>query len=123
MARLPCGAFSVASSAAPLHSPPRPRPWQNRSSTSTAGAAKAQPGVEAAGIRPIRTVAIPIVSSEATSVVLRPIRSPKWPNSTEPTGRATKATPNTANDDRSCVVGSSAFGKNRAGNTSDAAVA
>ena len=72
---------------------------------------------------PIRTVAIPIVSSDATRVALRPTRSPKWPNSTEPSGRATNATPNTAKDDRSWVVGSSAFGKNSAGNTSDAAVA
>ena len=37
-ARLPFSAVSVASSAAPLHSPPRPRPWQNRMMASIAGA-------------------------------------------------------------------------------------
>jgi len=33
----------------------------------------------------------PISSSEATRVDLRPIRSPKWPKNTAPTGRAMKA--------------------------------
>ena len=36
------------------------------------------------------TVERPMVSSAATSVVLRPTRSPKWPKSAEPTGRAKK---------------------------------
>ncbi len=44
------------------------------------------------------TVEMPIVSSEATSVTLRPTRSPKWPNSAEPIGRATKAMANVASD-------------------------
>ena len=35
---------------------------------------------------PIATVERPIVSRAATSVVLRPTRSPKWPKSAEPTG-------------------------------------
>ena len=47
-----------------------------------------------AGRRPIRVVATPIVSMVATSVDLRPIRSPKWPNRNEPSGRARKAMPN-----------------------------
>ena len=33
------------------------------------------------------------MSIEATSVDLRPMRSPKWPNRTDPTGRARKAIP------------------------------
>jgi hypothetical protein len=37
-ARLPGGAFSVASSTAPPHSPPRPRPWPKRHSASSSGA-------------------------------------------------------------------------------------
>ncbi|MNH24531.1 hypothetical protein D3C79_844700 [compost metagenome] len=37
-ARLPLGAFSVASSAAPPHSPPKPRPWPKRSTQSRIGA-------------------------------------------------------------------------------------
>ena len=38
-ARLPGGAFSTASSTAPLHSPPRPSPWPKRQSASSSGAA------------------------------------------------------------------------------------
>ena len=38
-ARLPGGAFSVASRIAPPHSPPSPRPWPNRHSASSSGAA------------------------------------------------------------------------------------
>ncbi len=38
-ARLPGGAFSVASRIAPPHSPPRPRPWPKRQSASRIGAA------------------------------------------------------------------------------------
>ena len=37
-ARLPSLAVSVASSAAPDHSPPRPSPWQKRIRVSMAGA-------------------------------------------------------------------------------------
>ena len=38
-ARFPGGAFSIASSTAPPHSPPSPRPWPNRHSASSSGAA------------------------------------------------------------------------------------
>lgn len=34
----PLGAFSTASSAAPPHSPPRPKPWPKRSTHSSNGA-------------------------------------------------------------------------------------
>ena len=70
----------------------------------------------------MRTVATPIVRSEATRVPLRPILSPKWPKTIEPMGRATNAAPNAANDLSSDWVGSSP-GKNSAGKTSTAAVA
>ena len=39
-ARFPGGAFSIARSTAPPHSPPRPRPWPKRQSASSSGAAK-----------------------------------------------------------------------------------
>jgi hypothetical protein len=71
---------------------------------------------------PITTVDTPIVSSAATSVALRPTRSPKWPNSAEPTGRAKNAIANVASDDSVAAAGSAA-GKNSLGNTSTAAVA
>ena len=54
---------------------------------------------------PISTVDTPIVSSAATSVVLRPTRSPKWPNTTEPIGRAMNAIANVANDASVAVAG------------------
>ena len=98
MARLPFGAFSVASSAAPDHSPPRPTPWQKRRRTRNSGARTTQPGVLAVGSRPMRKVPMPMMSREAMSVFFRPMRSPKWPKMTEPRGRATKATPKIANE-------------------------
>ncbi|MGX1493661.1 hypothetical protein RKD41_005920 [Streptomyces tendae] len=65
---------------------------------------------------------MPIVSSEVTSVPLRPRRSPRCPKTTAPIGRATIAAPNTANDDSRAVVGS-LLGKKSFGNTRTAAVA
>jgi hypothetical protein len=67
------------------------------------------------------TVDKPIVNSAATSVALRPIRSPKWPNSAEPTGRATNASANVASDCSVAVVALPG-GKNSRGNTITAAV-
>ncbi len=90
--------------------------------TRSAGAATSQPGVSAVGRQPISTVAMPMVSSEATSVPLRPTRSPKCPKRMDPMGRAMNATPNTANDASCATVGSS-FAKKSAGKTSTAAVA
>ena len=37
-ARLPSGAFSVATNAAPPHSPPKPKPWPKRNRHSSSGA-------------------------------------------------------------------------------------
>ncbi|BAS13304.1 hypothetical protein AHiyo8_16070 [Arthrobacter sp. Hiyo8] len=74
------------------------------------------------GRQPIRNVAIPMVRRDATRVPLRPNLSPKWPKTMEPSGRATKATPNTAKELNSWVV-SSAVGKKSLGKTSTAAVA
>jgi len=53
---------------------------------------------------------------------LRPTRSPKWPNSADPIGRARNAIAKVASDARIAEAGSDA-GKNSRGNTSTAAVA
>ena len=63
-----------------------------------------------------------MVSNAATSVALRPIRSPKWPKTIAPKGRAKKAMEKVAKDASSAVVASLA-GKNSVGKTSTAAVA
>ena len=65
---------------------------------------------------------MPIVSSAATSVVLRPMRSPKCPKSADPIGRAKNAMANVASD-WSVAGGGIRRGKNSRGNTSTAAVA
>ena len=56
----------------------------------------------------------PIVSSAATSVVLRPMRSPKWPKSAEPIGRARNAIANVASEASVAEAGSDA-GKEQPG--------
>ena len=63
-----------------------------------------------------------MVSSAAIKVVFRPMRSPKWPKSAEPTGRAKKAKAKVAKDSRVAAVGSEE-GKNSFGKTRTAAVA
>jgi len=68
------------------------------------------------------TVEMPMVDSAITRVVFRPMRSPKWPNSAEPTGRARKAMPKVASEASLAETGSEA-GKNSIGKTSTAAVA
>ena len=74
------------------------------------------------GTSPISVVEIPITSSDATSVDLRPIRSPKWPNRNEPIGRAIKAMPNVTKAESACAV-AEPCGKNTGPITSAAAVA
>ena len=119
-ARFPGGAFSIASNTAPPHSPPSPSPWPKRNNARRDGAST--PIVEYVGNAPIATVDSPIVSSAATSVALRPTRSPKWPKSAEPTGLAKNAMANVASEARVAAAGSE-DGKNNLGNTSTAAVA
>ena len=51
-----------------------------------------------------------MTSIEATSVDLRPIRSPKWPNSIELTGRARNAMPKVRNAFSACAS-TEEFGK------------
>ncbi len=70
------------------------------------------------GSRPMAKVDTPISIRLSTSSFLRPIRSPKWPKTMPPTGRAMKPTANVANDFR---VPSGSPGKNTVGNTTAAA--
>ena len=69
-----------------------------RIGTARAAAAPRRRCVAYVGSRPIVTVDRPIVSSAATSVVLRPTRSPKCPNSADPIGRARNAIAKVASD-------------------------
>ncbi len=81
----------------------------------------ATPMESALGSSPIATVATPIRSRVLTSVLLRPRRSPKWPNRMAPSGRAPKATAKVANDAMLAALSPSA-GKKTLGKTSAAAV-
>ncbi|SLJ39498.1 Uncharacterised protein [Mycobacteroides abscessus subsp. abscessus] len=78
-ARLRSGLCSATSSTAPPHSPPTAKPWMNRNVTNV-------------GRQPIRKVAAPTSSRLSCSSFLRPYLSPKWPNTTPPSGRAAKPT-------------------------------
>ena len=62
-----------------------------------------------------------MVTREMTSIFLRPTRSPKWPNTTPPTGRARNPTPRVAKDSSAPMSGL-VLGKNSLGKTSAAAV-
>ena len=93
--RRPGGADSMPNSAAPPHSPPAAKPWIRRSSTSSTGAAA--PMLAWLGRQPIRKVLNPINSSVVTSTFCRPTRSPKWPNTRPPKGRAKNPAPKALN--------------------------
>ena len=117
--RRSAGANSTASRTAPPYSPPTPMPWRMRRATSRIGAQT--PIWSYVGSRPIRAVPAPMMTSVQISIVLRPIRSPKWPKISPPTGRARKPTakvPNAAN----CAAGPSRPLKNSLSKTSPAAV-
>ena len=118
-ARRPAGACSTVSSTAPPHSPPSPSPCRNRSSRSSTGAATPIEAYE--GTQPTAIVEALVSSSEAMSTGRRPRRSPRCPNSTEPSGLATKPTPNVANA-ASVPVAGEKEGKNSGPRTSAAAV-
>jgi hypothetical protein len=61
-------------------------PWATRNSTRMTTATLLI--VAVLGIRPIRNDATPITNIVMTSIFFRPIRSPKWPKITPPSGRA-----------------------------------
>lgn len=93
-------------------------PCTNRSTTSRIGAAI--PITPQPGRTPTRKVLSPIINNETIKIVFRPIRSPKWPNSAAPNGRAMNATAKVEKAASVPVTGSSA-GKNALFNTSAAA--
>jgi electron transfer flavoprotein alpha/beta subunit len=95
-------------------------PCTTRSSTSSTGAST--PTFEKSGSRPTQTVAMPIIISVVISAFLRPIRSPRWPNTRPPIGRAKKPTAKVAND-AMVLTNGSCDGKYSEPNTSAAAVA
>ena len=72
--RRPSGACSTDISTAPPHSPPRANPCTKRSTTSRTGAHT--PICAYVGSSPIASVALPMSSSDHTSMNLRPSRSP-----------------------------------------------
>ena len=80
------------------------------------------PATAYVGKNAISSVDAPISISDATSVDLRPMRSPKWPKAMAPTGRATKARPKVMNASSVCAVADCA-GKNSGPITSAEAVA
>ena len=80
----PC---SAAIRTAPPHSPPTAKPCSSRHARSSTGAVTPMAAYD--GSSPIATVAAPIMMIDTTSIFLRPTRSPKWPNTTPPSGRAT----------------------------------
>src|ERR1700691_2852912 len=73
-ARLFGGAFSIASSTAPPHSPPRPSPWPKRQSASNNGAAKGMlPAVGRSGQATVGQA----MRDSASPTGRRPVRMPK----------------------------------------------
>ena len=73
------------------------------------------------GSRPTPTVAMPINSNVTTNVCVRPMRSPKWPKTAAPTGRARNAEANAPSEAVTAMTCPSS-GKNTVGNTRAAAV-
>lgn len=94
-ARRSSGACSMLNAIAPVYSPPAENPCSRRQSSSRTGAAT--PIWDQPGSSPIAAVAAPISTIETPSEVRRPRRSPIRPNTKAPSGRATNATPYTAN--------------------------
>lgn len=109
------GAFSTTISMAPPHSPPTMKPWMKRSTTRRTGAQ--MPMVSYVGSRPTAKVAAPIPHNVVTSVVFRPMVSPRWPKTKPPSGRAMKPMPKVANEARVPANGLR-LGKKRSPNTS-----
>ena len=72
--RRPLGACSTDISTAPPHSPPTPMPCAKRSDDEQDRRHDADRGVGRQ--QPIRNVATPMISSDSTSIDLRPMRSP-----------------------------------------------
>ena len=98
------GAYSTASRTAPPYSPPTPIPCRIRSTTRATGAQT--PIWSYVGSRPIAAVPTPMISSVRISIFFRPIRSPKCPKISPPTGRARNPTAKVAKA-ANCAAGPS----------------
>lgn len=88
--------------------------------TSSVGAST--PIAEYVGSSATRNVESPIINMHRTRTFLRPCRSPQWPRTNAPSGRATYPTPNVASEATTATVGS-VLAKKTDGNTSVAACA
>jgi hypothetical protein len=73
------------------------------------------------GRKPIAAVATVMIVNVRISVDLRPIRSPRWPATNAPIGRARKPTPNEASE-TICAMAGGRSGKKSWPKTSAAAV-
>ncbi len=81
-----CSACSTTISIAPPHSPPIAMPCTTRRATSRTGAQT--PIASYVGSSPMRKLPQPIRTMVSSIIDLRPIRSPKCPNTMPPSGRA-----------------------------------
>ena len=104
-ARLPTGACSTTKLPEPAYSPPADSPWRMRQASSRTGAMT--PMVANVGVRPMPRVAALMRITAVDRAALRPLRSPYWPKSSPPTGRARKPTAKTAKVAKRLAVGSS----------------
>lgn len=80
-------ACSTTMRVAPPHSPPIASPWTTRRATSRTGAQT--PIASYVGSSPMRKLPQPIRVIVSSIIDLRPSRSPKWPKTMPPSGRAT----------------------------------
>jgi len=94
-------------------SPPTNSPCSIRKTRSRIGAAA---NVFAPGIRPMAAVEMPMPTTVIIRAVLRPIRSPTWPQTRPPMGRRRNPNANVAKE-RSVPEARFWFGKNTVGNT------
>ena len=74
------------------------------------------------GSSPIKVVEAPIIIKAMTKVCLRPTRSPKWPKTIPPSGRAKKPTAKVLNEAISATIAGISAGKKALGKMIAAAV-
>src|SRR5699024_8289593 len=93
--RLLAGAYSTRKAEAPAYAPDELNPCSNRNTSNRAGAQR--PSWDAPGKSPMQTVAPDMIRIDHARAVLRPTRSPIWPQINPPMGRTKKETANSAN--------------------------
>src|SRR5699024_1728293 len=92
--RLFAGAYSTKKAEAPAYSPEALKPWSSRNTSNRAGAQR--PSCAAPGNSPMQTVAPDMIRIDQARAVLRPTRSPIWPQIKPPMGRTKNETANSA---------------------------